>query len=381
MCYLRIYHRLIAAFCMVSSLYCVAQEPAVSSEVSYLSFAVPGALGTYPMSLNKSMVVTGYYLASPTVARGFVRDAEGTITTFDVWGGLWTEPESINAHGDITGFFEVVAGVPQGFLRYADGRIIKINPPCTEYLYLCNMSQPVSINDYGEIAGSYPYLGAGAPAGFTRSKAGDFTTYHFGQGASYGTVFTGINASGDMVGFTDQSDSVTGLGTGAFPVKPSKCVEATLDESVNANGVVAGWYTHDIPSGSDPCGLKITSAYVNFGKGVLTAFTPPGTLVTSPRPGYEEGGVTFLGDDAATLEGPGRLSINQSGSITGSYLDAAGAQHGFVRNPYGTVTSFDPPRGENTTAVEINDNGVIVGSYFYDWNAQIAQGFLRIPKS
>jgi hypothetical protein len=66
---------------------------------------------------------------------------------------------------------------------------------------------------------------------------------------------------------------------------------------------------------------------------------------------------------------------NQAGSITGSYLDAEEAQHGFVRNPYGTITSFDPPRGGNTTATSINDSGVIAGSYYYDWNAQTAEGF------
>jgi len=27
-----------------------------------------------------------------------------------------------------------------------------------------------------------------------------------------------------------------------------------------------------------------------------------------------------------------------------------------------------------------NDSGVIAGSYFYDWNNQIAEGFLRVPQ-
>ena len=51
-----------------------------------------------------------------------------------------------------------------------------------------------------------------------------------------------------------------------------------------------------------------------------------------------------------------------------------------MRNPYGTMTSFDPPRGGKTTATSINDSGVIAGSYFFDWNAQIAEGFLRLPQ-
>jgi hypothetical protein len=132
-CSLKISHCLVATLCALSPLFCTAQEPAVTNEVSYLSFEVPGALGTYPMSINNSMTVTGYYYVSPTVTRGFLRDADGAITTFDVLGGVWTEPESINDAGEITGFYEVVAGVPQSFIRYADGQIVTFNPPCSEF--------------------------------------------------------------------------------------------------------------------------------------------------------------------------------------------------------------------------------------------------------
>ena len=84
--------------------------------------------------------------------------------------------------------------------------------------------------------------------------------------------------------------------------------------------------------------------------------------------------------DGEPLSAPHRLSIDGQGSITGSYTDTYGTQHGFVRNPYGTITSFDPPKGRQTTATSINESGVIAGSYFYDWNNQVAQGFLRLPK-
>jgi hypothetical protein len=66
------------------------------------------------MSINASMAVTGYYYVSPAVTRGFLRDADGTITTFDVGGAVWTEPESINAAGNITGFYQLPAGLQQG---------------------------------------------------------------------------------------------------------------------------------------------------------------------------------------------------------------------------------------------------------------------------
>jgi hypothetical protein len=371
-----------AILCVLSPLFCVAQEPAVSSEVSYVSFEIPGALGTYPMSINNSMAVAGYYYASFTVTRGFLRDPDGAITTFDVPGGFWTEPESINAAGEITGFYEVVSGIPQGFVRYPNGHMVTFDPP--GFRLNPPQAQPVSVNDFGVIAGNYPFPLV-ATDGFTRSAAGEFTSFGFGDGADYATTVTGLNASGTTVGFFVQNfpgfvsflQHPDGFSTQFFvPVNGGgDGHEATIAESINADGVIAGWYT----ACADPCATITTGGFVRSPQGVFTLFTPPGSIVTSPRTGYasETGSPA---PESESLSAPHRLSINFAGTISGSYKDIEGAQHGFVRNPYGTITSFDPPRGGQTTATSINDSGVIAGSYFYDWNTQIAQGFLRLPK-
>jgi hypothetical protein len=49
----------------------------------------------------------------------------------------------------------------------------------------------------------------------------------------------------------------------------------------------------------------------------------------------------------------------------GPSKDAAGIQHGFVRNPYGTATSFDPPEDNQTLATSISDGGTIAGFFHY----------------
>jgi hypothetical protein len=371
MCSLKIRHCLVATLCMLGLLTCAAQE-GINGEATYIAFEVPGALGTYPMSVNNSMAVTGYYYVSPAVARGFVRETDGAITTFDVLDGVWTEPKSINDAGEITGFYEVVAGVPQSFIRYAGGQIITFNPPCTAP-GPCNLSAPVSINASGEIAGNYPFLAAGASAGFTRSRAGVITgPSRPNLGAAYGEVFTDIDAGGFVVGFSENSSGEeVGFEGHSFPVAADqeKCVLDTIPESINAEGTIAGWYL----TYTNSCNTKITGGFVLSPDGVFTLFNPPGTLVTFAVSDSFLGGIPFLSF-------PRSISINQEGSITGSYTDAKEAQHGFVRNPYGTLTSFDPPRGRQTTATSISDCGVIVGSYYYDWNAKIAQGFLRVPK-
>jgi hypothetical protein len=61
----------VAALCVLGPLTCLAYSGNINGEATYVSFSVPGALGTYPMGINASMDVTGYYNASPTlVERG-----------------------------------------------------------------------------------------------------------------------------------------------------------------------------------------------------------------------------------------------------------------------------------------------------------------------
>ena len=62
------------------------------------------------------------------------------------------------------------------------------------------------------------------------------------------------------------------------------------------------------------------------------------------------------------------LSIDEVGDVVGAYEGPAGSQHGFIRNPYGTITTFDPPEGlfdatVITQPTGINDAGAITG-YF-----------------
>jgi hypothetical protein len=98
----------------------------------------------------------------------------------------------------------------------------------------------------------------------------------------------------------------------------------------------------------------------------VTFDTPPSP--PAPRPYYE------------SLTAPRVLSIDDAGDITGSYTDAAAVQHGFVRNPYGTITSFDPPEGNQTTTTSINDTGAIAGFYHYRAGGGPPVGFIRIPQ-
>ena len=78
-----------------------------------------------------------------------------------------------------------------------------------------------------------------------------------------------------------------------------------------------------------------------------------------------------------TLDVPGAdytepLSINNSGQVTGSYIDSSGG-HGFVYSN-GTFTTFDPPGATDTKARSINDSGQVAG--FFDDAEYEYRGFM-----
>jgi probable HAF family extracellular repeat protein len=355
---------IIAALCVLGPLTCVAHGGDINGEATYISFSVPGSLGTYPMGINASMTVTGYYYVTSTGARGFLRDADGTITIFGIAGAVWTEPESINAAGDTTGFYQLPAGVPQGFLRYGNGRIITFGPP--QQPVDPKEAQPISINDFDDIAGNYPVDSRFTV--FIRSAEG---VYNDDISFDRATVATAINGNGSVVGYsTDGEGSYSGFVlhpdgyssglTVPLPPQPEpECVAETFPDGINAAGSIAGWYYNR-------CNPE-NMGFVRSPDDVFTVFEAPGILLASPSFDY-------------TSTVPHWLSIDQAGDITGSYTDKAGVQHGFVRNPYGTITSFDPPEGKQTTATSINDGGAIAGYYQYNAGGGPPVGFIRIPQ-
>jgi len=94
--------------------------PAISSvhAQTITKFDVPGAIATFPTSINPAGVITGFYRGSGGV-HGFVRDARGAFTSFDPPGSFSTDPTSINPAGEITGFYHDFfdARVAHGFVR------------------------------------------------------------------------------------------------------------------------------------------------------------------------------------------------------------------------------------------------------------------------
>lgn len=270
--------------------------------------------GTVPSGINQPGTITGYYVDGSYNWHGFVRDAKGTMTEFDATStSVYTNAVSINQAGVITGYYADAATYPNTncFLRSATGAVTTFSPPGSI------TSNCLSINNSGVIVGYYQDASS----------------------ASHGFVL----AANGTVSTIDAPDA----GTGFF--------QGTAANAINQAGVITGSY---VDAGYAQHG------FVRAANGTITPFDPPNSLGTYPG------------------------AINPAGEITGYYFTPSGGifvgAHGFVRAANGTITTLDPPGStftfgnpnNNQVPVSINPAGVIAGTYS-DANGE--HGFVRTP--
>ena len=123
--------------------------------------------------------------------------------------------------------------------------------------------------------------------------------------------------------------------------------------------------------------MKSSIYLLSFQVGVLATF------LGLTRAGHAQSIVTF--DPPGSMDTQPK-AIDSFGRITGFYVDTSNQFHGFVRSPFGSITSFDAPGVAATSSVPIfpeaiNDAGQIVGSIVYPLGNNVfhARGFVRAP--
>ena len=209
------------------------------------------------------------------------------------------------------------------------------------------------------------------------------TTYDV-TGATGGTFPGPINRGGTVVGeyisstgFHGFLRAPDGTITSFNPPADSLTSGTTTPFALNNLGAVVGIYTHGIvgvgflrdPLGNftdiTPPGATLTEAFSINDSGTIA-----GSYVDSALPRKAHG---FVRDSAGNYTsfdigvpttGIRVASINNSGQIAGLYFDASFHSHGYVRDSAGAITTFDAPAGFTGVQVySMNDNGEITGEY------------------
>jgi hypothetical protein len=359
----------------------VATPPIVAQQV-FSTIDAPGAGtsggdGTFPMDINASGDVVGYFYTASNVNHSFLRTHDGTLREFDP-PTFYADPHAgssalaINASGQIVGSFlqpltpaeggEFPLVLPRGYVETGpeEFQLIEFIRAVVGEPQTYTSVSALSINDSGAVAGSI-VSDAGLLGGFVQMQ-GDDPSFFSPPGATALTSTDSfkcrINAAGTVAGFfwqtggTYRSFVVPPGGTLTEIVAPgvgTTVNTGTLAGDINASGVIVGQIQ---ATGS-------THSFVRAADGTFTVFDPP----------------------LAGSEGSYASSINDSGVIAGAYTDGNNLTHGYIRAADGTFETVDEPNasqaanGKGTTIFRINANGAIVGLYFDA--AGVQHGFVR----
>jgi uncharacterized membrane protein len=347
---------LMAAGCNSSS------QPAPPHIPTYTTIDVLGAptnqyMGTRPSAIRNDGTVVGCFTDTGFVFHGFVLSQGGTLTTVDDPAalngyGAGTCISSINSSGAVAGTYVIVLNQWQGFARGSDGQF---SSPLTsaDIPPGANKITPTSIDDAGDVAGYYVDNMLAYP--FIVSSNGQLIllpiSFLPGFGPPGGQIRY-LSATGDAVGIYEPLGASSGFvrhSDGSF-----EFVAAPSNGDPNYAGTDA-WCINSSGSIVGAVYSKVSHSFLRAPDGTFTIFDPPG----------------IAGRSIA-------LFINASGAIAGNFQDANSGQHGYLRNTDGSFVIIDDPNALPSGATQItgfNDLGQIVGTYS---DAQgYGHGFIR----
>ena len=272
--------------------------------------------------------------------RGFVREKDGEFAVAQPPGATLTKPGGINNRGDILFKYLDADGIQRGAVL-SRGVYRPIEFPGAA------VTAPLGQNDRGDIVGNYLDQ-AGASHGFLLTRHDTYTTVDNPNAddnglvlESFGTIITNINNHGEMVGSYTAGGKLLGFvrdRKGRFTTIAPPGAAATLVTDINDRGDIVGDSSE-------------VSADALFSDGDGDSFLLDKRVYR---------GIEFPGAVRTVVN-----AINNRGEMAGSYVDAGGTWHGFVRNRKGRYVSTDHPdeAGLGTTLYSINDRGQTTGSY------------------
>jgi hypothetical protein len=230
------------------------------------------------------------------------------------------------------------------------------------------------INASGSVAGYYQDS-EGMTHGFLRASDGKITSFD-GKGSTL-TEATGINDKGEIAGwYRDESGTffsfVRGIDGTMTKFNPTKGNEPGM-VGLNEKGKVAGWYI----TGDQEAG------FVGAPDGKIKQLTVGGMAINTRGAvtGVDgsEGFVRSASGKMVSFEGPNDpdttipTSINDSGAVAGYSQTVCGIGYGFERDSKGDVSLVGPGDSYYSYVMGMNDKGALTGYYYYSGY----EGFVR----
>jgi hypothetical protein len=295
----------------------------VQNDSMYTQANVSEIKGVATLENSDESVITRVSVDSNYVEHGFVRTPDGTITVFDVPGagsvpgsyqGRYSA--SINDLGEAVGYYLDANYTAHGFLRAANGKITTFDDPAAgSGVY--QGTWPNSINDFGVIVGATTYSD-NSSQGLLRTKNGSYPDFQFPSPTDYNTAF--INDRGviagsyaqapftDFVGYQRTADGrITVFEAPGSGTTTTYSYEGTWMNALNLQGTTTGYVqSADVESNS----------FIREANGKITVFELPGQAAV---PG--------------NYTGSGGFAINAAGVVTGKWYDTNLAIYGFLRLP------------------------------------------------
>ena len=308
----------------------------ITRERGFTSIGLPNAAELeyyFVHGINDAGTYVGRAKAVDDVPRTYVGSFEGRHE-LQFPGSVSTEGWNINQDGSIVGYYDSADGRRHGFIARpaapvddesvvpaaaVDYTFESINVPGVEFLQLTASS------DFGDYAGNTRGADGEKIVGFTLIN-GVFSTYEFP--GSKNTFFYALGNDGRAAGhFQDSNDLYHGV---------------ILDNGELRQFDFPGAVQTEIYGISDSTG-ELTGNFIDA-SGVRRGFSGD-TIIEVP--------------DAATTY----ADFVSAGGLLGSYADADGIFHAYVRSPDGSVVTFDLPEAEMLEYYfvhGINDAGVFV---------------------
>ncbi len=195
---------------------------------------------TYATGVNSTGQIAGYYY-DPTLSRahGFVQTG-GSTSSFDVPGAVDTFGNGISGGGQIAGSYSDTKGT-HAFVRAGTGTTATYTT--FDAPGAVNGTVATGVNDTGQIVGYY-YDAVLCPHGFLRSLSGSTYTQIDITGASC-TSANAINGSGQIAGHFFNSTGFHGFlrsAAGSITTIDYPMSSGTIINALNDSGQIAGEY-------------------------------------------------------------------------------------------------------------------------------------------